>query len=229
MTAFTIPATATTLTVPITTFTASDNVGVTGYLVTETSTTPAPTAGGWSTTTPASYTFTTAGAKTLYAWAKDAAGNVSTSRSATVTITLPSAGPEPAGWYAGDMHVHRSCGGSPISVSAVQDNMDAEDLAVVSLLADMGNGEVQDPVTDLPLVNGQDDLRVDTRSDRALGCRVALGCDLYPVPEPGPGWACGGSGTVVCGADLGGIHLSDFRVGASAGRHRRVRAHAVPR
>ena len=156
VTAFTIPATATTLTVPITTFTASDNVGVTDYLVTETSTTPAPTAAGWSTTTPASYTFTTAGAKTLYAWAKDAAGNVSTSRSATVTITLPSAGPEPAGWYAGDMHVHRSCGGSPISVSAVQDNMDAEDLAVVSLLADMGNGEVQNPVTDLPLVNGQD-------------------------------------------------------------------------
>ena len=32
-----------------------------------------------------------------------------------------------------------------------------KDLAVISLLADMGNGEVQDPVTDLPLVDGLDD------------------------------------------------------------------------
>ena len=34
--------------------------------------------------------------------------------------------------------------------------MSPQNLAVISLLADMGNGEVQDPVTDLPLVNGQD-------------------------------------------------------------------------
>ena len=40
---------------------------------------------------------------------------------------------------------------------AIYDGMSANDLAVVSLLADMGNGEVQDPVKDLPRVNGQDD------------------------------------------------------------------------
>src|SRR5574342_1199769 len=34
--------------------------------------------------------------------------------------------------------------------------MAPNDLAVISLLADMGNGEVQNPTTDLPLVNGQD-------------------------------------------------------------------------
>ena len=67
------------------------------------------------------------------------------------------AGPEPAGWYAGDMHVHRSCGGSPEAVSDIYDEMAGQNLAVVSLLADMGNGEVQNPVTDLPLVNGHDD------------------------------------------------------------------------
>ena len=88
VTAFTIPATATTLTVPITSFTATDNVGVTGYLVTESSSAPQATASGWSATAPTSYAFTTAGSKTLYAWAKDAAGNVSASKSATVTITL---------------------------------------------------------------------------------------------------------------------------------------------
>ncbi|MFZ4790785.1 MAG: DUF4082 domain-containing protein [Candidatus Competibacteraceae bacterium] len=59
-------------------------------------------------------------------------------------------------WYAGDMHVHRSCGGPPEEVSSIYDKMSTNNLAVVSLLADMGNGEVQIPLTDLPLVNGQD-------------------------------------------------------------------------
>jgi len=86
---FTIPATSTSLTVPITSFAATDNVGVTGYLVNESATKPAASAAGWTATAPTSYTAATAGAKTLYAWAKDAAGNVSNSRSASVTITLP--------------------------------------------------------------------------------------------------------------------------------------------
>ena len=67
------------------------------------------------------------------------------------------ADPEPAGWYSGDMHVHRSCGDSPVSVSSIYTAMTNRNLAVVSLLADMGNGEVQDPVTDLPKVDGLDD------------------------------------------------------------------------
>ena len=87
--AFTIPATSGTLSVTITTFTATDAVGVTGYLVTETSTTPSASVAGWSAARPSSYTFTTAGAKTLYAWAKDTAGNVSAPVSRAITITLP--------------------------------------------------------------------------------------------------------------------------------------------
>jgi hypothetical protein len=86
VTAFSIPSTATTLTVSITTFTATDNVAVTGYLLTETSTTPSPGAGGWTSSAWTSYTFSSSGTKTLYAWAKDGVGNVSASRSATVTI-----------------------------------------------------------------------------------------------------------------------------------------------
>lgn len=156
VTAFTIPATATTLTVAITSFSATDNVGVTGYLVNESAATPSATADGWLAAAPASYTFTTEGSKTLYAWAKDAAGNISASKSASVTITLQAGGTEPAGWYAGDMHVHRSCGGSPEAISSLCSKMSPQNLAVISLLADMGNGEVQNPVTDLPLVNGQD-------------------------------------------------------------------------
>jgi hypothetical protein len=89
VTGFSIPATSASLTVSITTFTATDNVGVTGYLVTESSTAPSASAAGWSPSAPASYTFSTAGTKTLYAWAEDATGNISTSGSASVNITLP--------------------------------------------------------------------------------------------------------------------------------------------
>lgn len=68
--------------------TATDNVGVTGYLITETSTKPSSAATGWSTTPLVSYSFTTEGSKILYAWAKDQAGNVSSSKSATTIVTL---------------------------------------------------------------------------------------------------------------------------------------------
>ena len=87
---FTIPATSTALTVPITTFLATDNVAVTGYLITETAAAPLATTAGWSAGAPTSRIFTTSGIKTLYAWAKDAAGNISTSLSATCDVaTIP--------------------------------------------------------------------------------------------------------------------------------------------
>jgi nitrate reductase cytochrome c-type subunit len=87
---FAIPTTASTLTVSITTLSATDNVAVAGYLLTETATKPSATASGWTSAKPASYAFASAGAKTLYAWARDAAGNISASRSANVTITISS-------------------------------------------------------------------------------------------------------------------------------------------
>jgi hypothetical protein len=88
---FTLPATATSLTVPVTTFTATDNVGVTGYLITTSATKPLASATGWTATAPASAIATAAGSTTFYGWAKDAAGNVSLSKSASVTVT-PSTG-----------------------------------------------------------------------------------------------------------------------------------------
>lgn len=89
ITAFTFPSVYNSLIVPISTFTATDNVGVAGYLLTETGTTPSSSAGGWSSTKPTAYTFSSYGAKTLYAWAKDAAGNVSASFSGKTTISSP--------------------------------------------------------------------------------------------------------------------------------------------
>jgi len=88
VTAFTIPTTASSLTVSVSSFVATDAVGVTGYLLTETSSTPSASSGSWTLSAPSSYTFSSQGSKTLYAWAKDAAGNVSTSASDTTTITV---------------------------------------------------------------------------------------------------------------------------------------------
>jgi hypothetical protein len=90
VTGFIIPSTSSSLTVPITTLTATDNVGVTGYCVT---TTNSSTGCSWSSSAPTSVTFSSAGAQTAYAWAKDAAGNISPSVSASTTITLSTTPP----------------------------------------------------------------------------------------------------------------------------------------
>ncbi|MDD2365138.1 MAG: cohesin domain-containing protein [Desulfuromonadaceae bacterium] len=90
VTAFTIPATGTSLTSTFTTLTASANT--TAYLISETSTKPLVGDSRWSLTKPASYTFTSYGAKTLYAWVKDKDGNISAAAAtATTTLTEPAA------------------------------------------------------------------------------------------------------------------------------------------
>ena len=89
VTAFTIPATSTSLVVPVSSFTASDNKAVTGYILTESSNAPLAGDAGWNATAPASFTFAAEGTKTLYAYVKDEAGNVSSGMSGQVVITLP--------------------------------------------------------------------------------------------------------------------------------------------
>lgn len=90
VTSFTMPATADYLVVNINTFSATDAAGVTGYLLTESAAAPLANDAGWTDTAPFFYTFATAGSKTLYAWVKDAAGNISNSLNGSVVITLPS-------------------------------------------------------------------------------------------------------------------------------------------
>jgi len=67
-----------------------------GYLLKE-SPTPAPASSdpGWSAPSSGNYPFATPGSKTLYAWAKDGAGNVSDSLSAAIIINTPSQEPLP--------------------------------------------------------------------------------------------------------------------------------------
>jgi len=63
--------------------------------------------------------------------------------------------PEPADWYAGDVHVHRNCGDKNVlSVDKLPEMMNENDLDVIALLADMGNGEVLNSKEDLPKVSG---------------------------------------------------------------------------
>ena len=61
---------------------------MTGYILTESSSTPSLNDSHWVTTAPTTYTFQSQGSKTLYAWARDAAGNISSSLSASVSIII---------------------------------------------------------------------------------------------------------------------------------------------
>jgi hypothetical protein len=67
--------------------------------------------------------------------------------------------PEPPGWFAGDVHVHLDCGvagGLTVTPDYIFKRMQMNHLAVVGLLADMGNAEVRDAPRDLPKINGKD-------------------------------------------------------------------------
>jgi O-glycosyl hydrolase len=67
--------------------------------------------------------------------------------------------PEPVGWYTGDMHVHRDCGGPEKDVlpeTRLVDMMKENNLDIISVLADLGNSEVKFSKVDLLKVNGKD-------------------------------------------------------------------------
>lgn len=76
---FSVPSpnvTGTTI-INITAFTASDNVGVTHYLVTDSATPPASGDAGWAVSAQTTFDLGSYRSATLYPWAKDAANNVS--------------------------------------------------------------------------------------------------------------------------------------------------------
>ncbi len=97
--AFTVTTLVNTLTIPITTFSGTDDAAVSGYLITESASQPAAGAAGWTSTPPSGYSVPAEGSYTLYPWVKDASGNISalfaTPPTAVVdttapTLTLPS-------------------------------------------------------------------------------------------------------------------------------------------
>jgi hypothetical protein len=61
--------------------------------------------------------------------------------------------PEPTDWYAGDMHVHLDCNGpEQYAEDELARMMEPNDLAVISVLADVGTGTLKDAKRDLPKV-----------------------------------------------------------------------------
>jgi len=83
---FIIQPISNSLTIAITTLNATDDAEVTAYLITEAATSPQATDAAWNAAAPTGYSFATSGNKILYAWAKDAAGNVSLSKTASVVV-----------------------------------------------------------------------------------------------------------------------------------------------
>lgn len=96
---FIIPSSSSSFMVEVSSLSASDNIGITGYLITESATVPNLTNSNWNVSVPSSYTFSSQGTKSLYAWAKDGAGNISLSKSAQVIITLPSSSSNSIGYF----------------------------------------------------------------------------------------------------------------------------------
>jgi K319L-like, PKD domain len=95
VTSFDLPASHNALTVPITGYTATDTdpqksslSGVSGYMITTSSSVPDAGASGWQSSPPSAYTFAADGLQTLYAWAKDSLGIVSAAVSDVVSISI---------------------------------------------------------------------------------------------------------------------------------------------
>ena len=88
ITGFTLPGTVDSLSIPIATLTATDDVGVTGWLINQSASTPNLSDGNWTASAPTVVHAPNAGSQTFYAWARDASGNISTSSSQSVTVTV---------------------------------------------------------------------------------------------------------------------------------------------
>jgi hypothetical protein len=85
-----LPATSGSLTVPLTISAQDAGSGVGAYFASESSTPPTINATGWAKSVPQSFAFSPGdGQRSLYVWAKDKAGNLSSAATAQVTISVP--------------------------------------------------------------------------------------------------------------------------------------------
>ena len=91
---FTATTPSNSLNIPITVFTASDTVRLTGYLITTSPTPPSAGDSGWTGTAPTTYTVASDGNYTLYPWAMDAAGNVSAVFASPRTVVVDTTAPD---------------------------------------------------------------------------------------------------------------------------------------
>ena len=94
VTGFSATSPSNNLSIPITLFTALDDVGVTGYMITQSSTAPSSGDAGWTGTAPSAYSVSVDGSYTLYPWAKDVDGHVSVLYGSPVTVLVDTTAPD---------------------------------------------------------------------------------------------------------------------------------------
>jgi K319L-like, PKD domain len=154
VTRFDLPASHNSLTVPVTGFTATDAdpqksslAGVSGYLITTSSTAPDAGASGWQSSPPSAYTFASDGLQTLYAWAKDSLGIVSAAVSDAVNISIITNAP-PVADAGPDQTVAEG-----VSVSLDASNSDDSDDGIASYFWEQVGGPVDVVISDPAAVN----------------------------------------------------------------------------
>jgi len=82
---------------------------------------------------------------------------------ATLCLAQSATRPEPPDWFAGDAHVHRGigCGRANekemLTPQELLEMMKTNNLAIISVLSDIGNGEIKFAEKDIPFINGRDD------------------------------------------------------------------------
>ncbi len=208
VTAFTIPSGYGSLIVPISTFTASDDNAVTGYLVTNTASTPSLFDTAWEVTPTSTYIFATEGAKTLYAWAKDAAGNISSSMSDTVTVTIPPATPiyrsvgpsntnELASGTATALLTIDASGNATFSGTTIPNNVGVGD----AIVYDSNNDNILGSSDDVVFIHGRD-------SGTSYSVRDQFGNLSATTTSANDTWALYRSYTSLFNAEAGTINAS---------------------
>jgi hypothetical protein len=83
---FSIPSSTISYIVPIDTFIAADDIGITGYLLTDNPDPPNPNDTSWTLFFPKFFSSSKEGELIVYAWTKDAAGNISPPALDTIII-----------------------------------------------------------------------------------------------------------------------------------------------
>jgi hypothetical protein len=80
----------------------------------------------------------------------------------STSLAQSDARPEPPDWFAGDAHVHRGIGcgrameKAMLTPEQLLEMMKPNNLAVISIVADIGNGEIKYADQDIPLITGKD-------------------------------------------------------------------------
>ena len=154
VTSFQLPSSHDSTTVSIDSFMASDSdrynkTRVNGYLLTTSAAAPSSSDPGWQSSPPSQFTFTSDGLQTLYAWAKDTFGSVSTAVSETVDILIVVPNSPPVADAGPNQSVDEG-----VTVTLDASNSDDSDNGIVSYLWEQvpvpGTVAISDPTAMTP-------------------------------------------------------------------------------